>query len=41
MRGEDTLEDALNIDYIRDIYALVFLLILGERADVVAWALDA
>jgi len=35
MRGEDTLEDALNLDYICDIYAIVFLLILGERADVV------
>ena len=41
MRGEDTLEDALNLDYICDIYAIVFLLILGERADVVVWALDA
>jgi len=35
MRGEDTLKYALNLDYIRDIYAIVFLLILGERADVV------
>ena len=41
MRGEDTLKDAPNLDYIRDIYALVFFLILGERADVVVWALDA